>query len=207
MLADCGGPAPEVECSCCTSCCSDGQTSCPISSIQLCENHAQDLERHRELEEEVQCDCSDDYWSVLCNYVNCPTCNEDGTICGTTSFGYKFDPEDPESRIWTSSFEYHTGRPKATISWENNVIDDRCKVSVDGQECEFCGIRVCTDGYSGFIIECQNVLIADDGPLHYNSCDPQTGGVLDVFEWVDSASFMECPFRTRESSRSIHQVN
>ena len=53
----------------------------------------------------ITCNCAKDNLSVLCKYGTCPTCNEDGTIWGTTSFGYTFDAKDGYAEIWTSSFE------------------------------------------------------------------------------------------------------
>ena len=45
VLADSGGRSPEVECSCCTSCCSDGSERCATNRRQLCDKYARDLER------------------------------------------------------------------------------------------------------------------------------------------------------------------
>ena len=105
-----------------------------------------------------------------------------------------------------SSFILWGGRPKATISWEFHVIERWCRHTVNGQECPHRTVIVCDDGYLGFFLDCENVLTTtsrdDGGPVLYSSCHPQTGGVLDVFAWVDSDSFLGCPFRTMEKSIS-----
>ena len=110
----------------------------------------------------------------------------------------------PDSWNWKSTFEYHTGRPPAELSWEYSFAKGLCRVAIDGQGCSSCYSKPCDDGYFfGFSIDCRNVLTAQDGPRRYDSCAPETGGMLDIFAWAETDSFTGCPFLIAERGQSI----
>ena len=77
-----------------------------------------------------------------------------------------------------------------------SVVDRNCKVGVNDQVCNKYIVNSCRNGKIGFKMDCENVLTIDEGPVFDDSCFPETGGVLDVFAWVDTFSWTGCPFRT-----------
>ena len=192
LQADCGGDAPEVTCSCCTKCCTDGAWFCPVDKQQVCINYAVDWEV-KKFQEAANCTCVTDNSSISCSLGDCVTCNEDSSVCGmTTAFDIMLDTN---ARFQTAkvSFQYSHGRPNSTVSWEYEK-DQSCKVFVNGSECNLCNLLIsCEDGFVGYNIDCGNFLNIDDGPTSYLSCFPEEGGVLDVFGWIDTASWTGCP--------------
>ena len=126
---------------------------------------------------------------------DCRTCKEDQDICGTlTSFDYVLDDAGFFQR-WKSSFRYtQGGRPtNSVVSWEY-FADESCRILINGIPCNGCTTSAaCQDGFRGLDIDCGNVLLLEDGPTRYVSCFPETGGVLDIFEWMDTDSWVGCP--------------
>ena len=93
-----------------------------------------------------------------------------------------------------TSFTYVTGRPNSTVSWETLHDNTECKVSINGEPCLRCNTNaICKDGFKSLMIDCSNVLYADDGPTTYTSCSRVDGGVLDVFRWLETGDWSECP--------------
>ena len=190
LNADCGGDDPKVTCSCCTRCCK--AFSCEDDPDQVCRNYASDWEANKFLGT-ASCECASDGLSFDCTFGDCETCNEELTVCGATKeFEFLFTNLGVIQSA-TSSFQYTRGRNNATISWEE-FADGSCKVYVDGRQCESCSTEeVCRDGFNGITIDCHNVLDNQDGPAIYQSCFPKEGGVLDIFGWIDTGSYIGCP--------------
>ena len=188
--ADCGGPLPEIECSCCTTCCDDDSGECTWDIPRLCQNVE---DRYIELLGDVDCACDEESAKLTCNFLDdCPTCNEDGTVCGrSTDFGYDFI--DDYFTIITNSFTYDKGR-NDTVTWLGNDVELICEVEVNGELCNSCSFSYCPDGFNGLFMDCSNIVEGNSGV--YDSCGIYVGGVFDVFEWMESYSFVGCPFST-----------
>ena len=73
------------------------------------------------------------------------------------------------------------------------------KICLNQHVCQSCSFAVCLDGFPSTHIDCSNMRNMD-GPLYYDSCIPERGGVLDVFEWLDSYSLTGCPFSLQVDS-------
>ena len=191
VQADCGGDDPTVICSCCVTCC--GPDSCEQSLFEFCDFIATNFEENN-LPVEASCSCPTDGKSVSCDFTECPTCNEDRSVCGMTS-QFRLDLSDAGvPQRFQSRFEYITeGREGIVIDWETTHSPQDCKISLNGEECHSCTIAPCADGFQGISIDCSNVFVVDGSPF-YNSCFPGTSGIFDVFEWTDDASIDGCPF-------------
>ena len=141
----------------------------------------------------ANCTCTDDSSSLSCDVGDCLTCNEDSTVCGVmTKFDFHLDGAGFFDS-WRSSFQYTKGMPNRTVSWEY-FTDGDCNAYVDGFACNACYSQGgCADGFRAIRIDCSNVLDSESLPSEYSSCSPQTGGVLDVFGWMDTESWTGCP--------------
>ena len=197
LEADCGGDEPKVTCSCCTTCCTE--STCETDQLQICKNTASDFEFNR-LEGRSSCVCDTSGRGFSCAFDDdCETCNEDSTVCGVTrSSEFSFAEHDVVVSH-TTSFQYTTeGRnTSVVVGWED-FLNNTCNVYVNGMKCRDCARgKVCTDGTLAMAINCRNVLnFTNDGPVSYDSCFPpplEDGGVLEIFEWMDTDSWTGCP--------------
>lgn len=213
LEADCGGAAPEVRCTCCTTCCRDSSfgSSCQTNSTRACDSYGRHLENF--FKHPIRCRCNESTQVISCDYADasCQTCNENSTVCGVSyDFGYTFGssilpdfntaiggdfPEHARSDLglWHASFQYQMGRTDH-IYFQYDNFNQHCDVLVNGQICKGCEIVVCRDGYYGLGIDCTNVVAGDAGVL--DSCNPKEGGVFDVFVWMETDSWNGCPFVT-----------
>ena len=208
--ADCGGDAPEVICPCGQGCCEDRTGLCVDQGLEppeedLCPDFIERIDR----DGLSRCECfrASGSHHISCHYIDdCPTCNKDGTICGSMeSFNYTFPTHEWSWRDFHGIFKYDQvagGRsPPVTIETYGGSFDG--KVAVNGQECSGVTPVRCSDGYRGYEINCSNVVLLNDennetvdDPLTYDPCILDlNGGVLDVFGWLDWEVYSGCPFR------------
>ena len=158
----------------------------------------------------IRCECSNGYfgvYNVSCHYIdNCPTCNEDGTICGTTE-SFNLTLYRLELNSVHSIFRYHqavrgTSSP-VTVEIHDSVFLNGSFVAVNGQECTHTYTVTCQDGFRGYEIDCTNVVLLNNDNnetvedlLTYDSCSfDLNGGVFDVFGWMAWELYSGCPFR------------
>jgi hypothetical protein len=90
FMADCGGDEPQVNCSCCTTCCNGGSGECVTNVLQMCENDAEGFEQN--VERGTVCECLDSLdeacESDVCSLVSqscsdsCQSCNSRRCSCG-----------------------------------------------------------------------------------------------------------------------------
>ena len=179
---------PEVECSCCTSCCHD---------LHGCHS---DVMRHCDIEkwiaEEVgpqssngascgtTCDCSvpqdhddettslmlasNDTIAILSCTDSIPTCNSDGTVCFVAKEWGMIYPSTWEEDFETSlyyRYDYVRGRDDS-INFE---VDG---VFVDGTRCNAQWTEGCIDRTEVPAIDCQNV----DGAGFFDGCQSSIEG-------------------------------
>ena len=210
--ADCGGDTPEILCPCCIECCEDRTGYCdfqdPERSFEDWESDCPQLINDIESDGLSRCECSSTGWgqNVSCYHIDdCPTCNEDGTICGSMLyFSYQFD-ETGISSSYRGMFQYHQGDGGRASPVTIETYDDFCYhfVAVNGQECTNVSRVQCQGGHWGLEIDCRNVVLFNnetdetaDDPLTYDPCILElSGGVLDVFGWRDWDMYSGCPFR------------
>ena len=181
-----------MNCSCCTSCCSDNVLFCAADIHQVCHNYASDWQVNY-LQSTANCTCASDSLSFSCTFGECETCNDDLMICGVVKeFEFALDRWGVFDDL-KISFQYTRGRPHSVVSWRS-FLDSMCKVSVNGTDCHCCNSQTaCNDGFLGVRIDCGNVLNVQDGPTAYQTCFPEEGGILDVFGWMDRESSIGCP--------------
>jgi len=178
LSADCSGNPPEVNCTCCTTCC-DGP-SCQQDAMNVCRAYKNYFEGLEASVHGTVCNCSDDGLHVSCNDTACQSCNDGGSVCSTSyDYGHNSGLGAPEyDRIYYCNMKYSLGRNE-DISLRLDRLTAECSVHINRQACNSCKQIVCRDGYVGYRIDCSN--IEDDAM--FNDCEGMTnsGGVLELF--------------------------
>jgi Leucine-rich repeat (LRR) protein len=192
--ADCGGVDPQVECTCCTTCCDSSSGNCTINNEAIClvekswHEHPDGLEYHESAGTVCECTTtgSDDNatTTLSCSDTQCQSCNRNETVCSINQhYQFSFGEETNwDNTHWDSSkatFQYLVGR-NDTVTFESSHQPDGtlpCKVVVNGQACNSCNFLYCPDGFQSAHIDCENVKGAgalnlcdekrsnDDGPI------------------------------------------
>lgn len=184
--ADCHGDVPEVECSCCTTCCEDGD--CFLNSLSVCELYANSFELRDDGDRESQCDCSEDGSNVQCTE-SCESCNFEGSICARSlGYGHSFDSETGDIVSFHNTMQYVKGRNE-TILYRKDYAETGCHVEVDGQECRSCDTLTCSGStLKTFTVDCTNL---DDGFL-FNGCEVTDPGYLTLMEFNQPSRTSGC---------------
>ena len=178
--ADCGGPSPEVNCPCCSECCSDDTGECSLNLLPGCESARDTVEE----DSNFSCDCSPDGIQLSCVDNVCQLCHmnvdDDGCfVYGQTLF--RLTAGDAIDEI-AHRFEYRTGTEAGTTVTVLETANYDCRgVSIDNQECNSCSNLACLNGVSKFVIDCSNVR---DG-LKYDGCRSDGTNTPVVFLPVD----------------------
>jgi hypothetical protein len=205
VSADCGGVDPQVECTCCTTCCDSSSGNCTMNNDARClvektwHEHPDGVEYHESAGTECECSTTgteDNATTTLsCRDTQCQSCNRNETVCSINEL-YQFSYRD-ETRgdIVKSTFQYVVGR-NDTVTYEKSRQHSlsTCKVTVNGQVCNSCYTAYCFDWFLSVHVDCENVLGAGSISL----CDPSGSnddGPLAVFAFQDPAYLKGCPPR------------
>ena len=194
---DCGGPAPEVDCTCCAKCCDDITGTCDYNVTVACQaEHVTLFEQVVNRGTVCTCqessnpqDCFVDDWNTvttcapkttgLCDD-SCESCNQDGSICAiATDYGWNYY----DSGYWYqyhATIQYTKGRHETILFEYVDWPFWEYKVYIDGVQCNNIVASTCPDGSASYTIDCANV----DGESVLNTCDIfDTGGALEVFSY------------------------
>jgi hypothetical protein len=199
--ADCGGANPEVDCSCCTTCCDSSSGNCTLNKEALCSLETSWFENPNGYEyyegAGTVCECSGSEnktdttptWS--CSDTQCQSCNRNGTVCSINEQYQASIGDDGRLMHFQSTFRYVVGRNDTVkIEWTEQI----CEVSVNGQVCNNCYQAVCPDGFTGVHVRCENVEGAGILDLCAGS-EIDDEGPLVVFSFQDPALVQGCPPR------------
>ena len=197
VSADCRGDSPSVECSCCIKCCDPTSRYCEEYPERMCDGIEEEVRRRGRL---AHCNCGGLSGGFSCTHEdeNCPTCNEDGSVCGFNDrYGYSVVHPLYFWKDFRNVFKYTVGRNE-TITW-HEVPEVSCDVWVDGEACNACTVHRCRDGHPARYIDCTNIVKGSDGI--YDTCQHyETGGVFEFISWWDQKSWSGClPFYYRWS--------
>jgi hypothetical protein len=203
--ADCGGVDPQVECSCCVSCCDS--STCVVNNTNTCfaEKSRYDRPKGHEYVESAGtvCECisSDiDAAYFSCMDTQCQSCNLDGTVCSINmqyQRSIQYDEDSPYDLKFQATYQYVVGR-NDTVTLETTLllsdVSLTCEVAVNGQFCNSCFLTKCADEFWGFNVECTNV----EGAGYIDLCDEKRSdddGPLAVFAFQDPVFSQGCPPR------------
>jgi hypothetical protein len=206
VRADCGGANPEVECSCCTTCCDSSSGNCTLNKEALCSLETSWYENPNGYEyyegAGTVCECpgsgnnTDTTPTWSCSDTQCQSCNRNGTVCSINEHYQATIGDDGGLMNFQSTFRYVVGRNDTVkIEWTEQV----CEVSVNGQVCNDCYQAVCQDGFSGVHVRCENV----EGAGILDLCGTigiDDEGPLVVFSFQDPALVQGCPPRIYATS-------
>jgi Leucine rich repeat len=204
--ADCGGMDPQVECTCCTTCCDSSSGNCTINKAVVClvekawHEHPDGPEYHESAGTVCECTTNgseDNATTTLsCRDTQCQSCNRNETLCSINEH-YEFSYGEEAS--WDnvkSTFQYVVGRNE-TVTFESTRQPNQsffCEVTVNDQVCKSCYWAFCADGFLSVHVDCENVEGA--GSLHL--CDEthtNVDGPLAVFAFQDMLYLQGCPPR------------
>lgn len=177
LTADCD----EVDCPCCTECCSDLTGECVKDVASTCLA----LEFIYEFCEPcmyvfgTECDCIGEEGTILsCADTACQPCNADGTVC-VENYDYGYDlPPSGIDHLYRCNMRYTEGL-EGDVSWNIDWLTYQCQVALNGEPCDVCGFKTCADRSGGLRVDCTNV----DETALFDSCSPldDGGDYLQVF--------------------------
>jgi hypothetical protein len=204
--ADCGGEDPEVECSCCVSCCDSTSQPCQYNTTNACLAEKSRYDRPKGLEyvesAGTVCECINfdtDATTFSCMDTQCQSCNLDGTVCAINKqyqFSYPYDDNTRYTLKFQATYQYVVGR-NDKVTLETTALSDSsiaCEVTVNGQVCKSCFLSACLDGFYGLGVVCDNV----EGAGYIDLCDEKRNdddGPLAVFAFQDRSFLQGCPPR------------
>ena len=200
LFADCGGDIPAVDCPCCAHCCEQSTGECELEQEMQCEvanyHITQENGMHYDESRGTICSCvgEGDNVQQQCTDTSCLTCNKEETVCAkNTNYGITVGLGGYWGGVH-NTLEYVIGRnDTVTFSTDYSMESDpSCKVEVNGQECASCILLLCSDGFGGYSIRCDNI----PGAGNFDSCnDSHEDGVLTVFAAHDPTLRSGChPF-------------
>jgi len=153
LEADCGGTAPEVNCSCCSVCCNDDAGECEGNPDILCSNDKKKFELEHEERQEV-CECLDGGSRLLCTDTKCQYCNDDGSVCYIRLgdgglYGFEvYDESIPTDIGWVIEVEYIAGPVGDRFRLEEDYQNGTTRrVFVNDQECHSARRYECLSGF------------------------------------------------------------
>mmetsp|Transcript_56230 Transcript_56230/g.136284 ORF Transcript_56230/g.136284 Transcript_56230/m.136284 type:complete len:976 (+) Transcript_56230:384-3311(+) len=199
ISADCGGEVPQIECSCCSSCCDADGGSCVLNITSACNAKAGSLVV-MDPSRNATCSCNDDFTVVSCNDDDtCVSCNGDesdpNTQCAVnTEYGYILDPTTGEIAGFQNTL-VHTSGPwtGTTVRFYDDVTTPTFDIYVDGEKCDSAYALLCPSGFSSYIIDCTNI----DDSYYFHPCESEESlqeyGLFNILLALDpSNSFGTC---------------
>lgn len=180
VVADCLGETQgvdlEVECECCTICCSD--SLCVANPNAICRVDRSWFEewpgKYYIENAGTQCDCRNTTdpvhanvttTSLFCTDTQCRVCNNNETICASQEYGVVYGDDGSWDGIW-ATFQYELGL-------DNNLVvryqaDSKSKPSiiVNDAACNSADFVTCDNGYKLLAVNCTNL----DGVGALNPC-------------------------------------
>jgi Leucine-rich repeat (LRR) protein len=209
--ADCGGAEPQVECTCCTTCCDSSSGNCMINKDAVClmeKSWHEDPNgpKYHETAGTV-CECTttgsghNATTSLSCRDTQCQSCNQNESVCSINKH-YQFSYGEETSWDYTNwdnmktTFEYVVGR-NDTVTFESTRQPDNsfaCKITVNDQVCNSCYWAYCNDGFLSVHVDCKNVKGAGTLSL-CNAKRSSDDGPLAVFALQDPVYLVGCPPR------------
>ena len=186
IMADCGGEEPFVDCPCCSHCCDRITGECEVQQELLGEvvNHHFTSPNGYFYDDAkgavCACDVKEESVEQHCFDTQCLICNKEETICAQSiDYGLILSDNAYYDGVH-NKFQYVVGR-NDTVTFKSdysNPVDAKCSVSVNNQDCSFCQLLRCGDGFMGYEIRCENI----EGAGNFNSCDDHHDvGPLSVF--------------------------
>ena len=222
ISADCGGDIEALitNCSCCIQCCDSrsDEPSCVNNTQAVCSwsesiytdpngpYYHEGANTNCECDEVVS-DGEDETGSLSLSCIEnvdqtmkCESCNKDGTSCFITKdFEHTLTPTG-ETSLYKATFEYTVGSAKDVIlefEWRIRNLDEgqdnRCQVSLNGDDCINCIYMLCVDNrFRGYVVDCSNIAYLDADGNSKNAgtidiCDenPEDTGPLSLFALQD----------------------
>jgi hypothetical protein len=205
--ADCGGVDPQVECSCCTTCCDFSSGNCTINEEAIClvekSWHEHPNGREYQVSAGTVCECtttpSEDNattTTLSCRDTQCQSCNRNESVCSINEqYQYSYG-EDTNWDTMRSTYQYVVGR-NDTVTFEATRQRDQfftCKITVNGQVCNSCYWAYCDDEFLSVHVKCENI----EGAGYLDLCDATStnyDGTLALFVFQDPAYLKGCPPR------------
>jgi len=184
LKADCSGDNATT-CTCCSTCCADGENCIPILPV-ICETRAAVYESYTT--RGTSCSCLQNSTVLSCEDT-CESCNLDGTVCAKSAqYGKTFDEATGEAISFQNTLQYTLG-PSETLTFSHlkDAID--CEVYVNGEKCTTCAFTTCQSGLAGYEISCKNIGGPDINTCHNEQSD---AGYLEVFYLTDPSLLSGC---------------
>jgi hypothetical protein len=209
--ANCGGVDPQVECTCCTTCCDSSSVNCTIIKEAVClvEKSWHEDPNGPEYHESAGtvCECTmagsghNATTTLTCRDTQCQSCNRNETVC-TINKHYQFSCGEETSwdnTNWDNmkaTFEYVVGQNN-TVTFESTRQPNdslACKINVNDEVCNSCYWAFCNNGFVSVHVHCENVQGAGTLSL-CNAKRSSDDGQLAVFALQDSVNLVGCPPR------------
>jgi hypothetical protein len=134
-----------------------------------------------------QCDTIEGQVKLTCVDTLCLGCNDELSVCAEFSFGNLFSANGEVESTFTQVDYIHGMLFDQILYSEDKQADGVCSVTVNGMECDECGIISCDAGFDGIAIQCSNVPGGED----FNSCD-QNFSADGVFQFFNIGEFDKC---------------
>lgn len=198
---------PEVNCTCCSSCCKDDTGECvdtTFSSDRLCSGLATYLEDSSNGTEICSCEdlnSTNTYWNhretygaetrLSCQPIDvsstCSFCTSDGSQC-VQAFERGAIWEEDGYTYTTSEIKYTRGPRKDSIHYRyggaHNGNPPWCRFDINGEECASCQFTICRDSSLAHVIDCSNIVDGSVDVSSYNGCtfDQDDFGVFEALK-------------------------
>lgn len=184
--ADCRGDNPEVECTCCHTCC-DHTGKCIEGASSMCGfKILVEIWFKNMLSRNAICDCTEGGKALLCKFAAgeiCESCNIGESVCATVDFT-KIEVDQLFRSYATLGFTYTKELNHSVVIWASNTLS-WCTVSIDGVPCESCEIIGCgPSGERAPKISCENIHGIDD---KFDGCavtQASNVGVYSILQWM-----------------------
>jgi Leucine rich repeat len=152
-----GNITETVPCDCCTSCCEPGGSACDINVHAMCETKKGVFEAG--FSRGAECSCSEDGTNVTCSDTACESCDLDETSCAVNlNYGYTLNETTGEIVSFQNTIQYTTGTWAGTeLFYQSLENGPNCNLWVNGEKCRECSNIICSSGFAGFRITCNNV--------------------------------------------------
>jgi hypothetical protein len=190
--ADCGGDTPEVTCPCCTQCCQDGEY-CDLSVPAICKTQGGKFES--DPDRSASCSCTEDGTYLSCTDT-CESCNLGGDVCAvSTDYGYVVNGTTGVVEEFHNTLEYVAGWEENTTIIFTSSATATCTLHLNGEKCRSCSPSICTSGFRGYSLYCDNV----EGGSNFYLCEEFIeSGPLQILFTYDQSQLSGCPLLLEE---------